>query len=57
METLGYLAVPFHQMKLIRSDVQNLPLYRLALFSRHQLAYQYWDEVLKYSTAQMPLGI
>ncbi len=57
METLRYLPVAFHQMKPVRSDVRNLPLYHLALFSRHRLAYRYWDDVLKYSTSQMSLGI
>jgi three-Cys-motif partner protein len=55
METLGYLPVPFHRMKQVRSDVKNLPLYHLALFSRSDLAYKYWDQVLKYSTAQQSL--
>lgn len=55
MQTLGYLPVPFHRMKQVRSDLRNLPLYRLALFSRHDLGYQYWDEVLKYSTSQASL--
>ncbi len=57
METLRYLPVGFHQMKSIRSDVRNLPLYHLALFSRHSLAYDYWEDVLKYSTSQLSLGI
>jgi three-Cys-motif partner protein len=57
METLGYLPVEFHQMKSVRSDAKNLPLYRLALFSRHKLAYDYWDDVLKYSNPQLSLGI
>jgi three-Cys-motif partner protein len=57
METLSYLPVAFHQMKSIRSDVRNLPLYHLALFSRHNLAYEYWEDVLKYSTSQLSLGI
>ena len=57
METLNYLPVAFHQMKQIRSDVNNLPLYHLALFSRHDLAFKYWDEVLRYSTSQLSLGI
>jgi three-Cys-motif partner protein len=52
METLGYLRQPWDRMKEVRSDEKNLPLYRLALFSRHPLAYQYWDEVLKYSSDQ-----
>ena len=57
METLDYLPLPFYRMKQIRSDVRNLPLYRLALFSRHELAYRYWDDVLKYSTSQMNFEI
>lgn len=57
METLQYLPVAFHQMKQVRSDVKNLPLYHLALFSRHKLAYKYWDDVLKYSASQMSLRI
>jgi three-Cys-motif partner protein len=52
MEELGYLRQPWDGMKQVRSDEKNLPLYRLALFSRHPLAYQYWDEVLKYSSDQ-----
>lgn len=52
MEGLGYLPVPFARMKQVRSDVRNLPLYHLALFSRHELAYHYWDQVLKYSSTQ-----
>ena len=52
MQSIGYLPVPFHNMKQIRSDIKNLPLYHLALFSRHKLAFDFWDEVLKYSTDQ-----
>ena len=52
METLQYLPVPFHQMKQVRSDVRNLPLYHLALFSRHTLAYDLWEDVLRYSSSQ-----
>jgi three-Cys-motif partner protein len=56
METLDYLPLPFHRMKQIRSDVRNLPLYHLALFSRKRLAYDYWEEVLKYSSPQSSFG-
>ncbi len=52
MEKLGYLPVPWHKMKQVRSDERNLPLYRLALFSRHPLAQEFWDEVLCYSSDQ-----
>jgi three-Cys-motif partner protein len=55
MGTLGYLPAPWDKMKQVRSDEKNLPLYRLALFSRHSMAYQYWDEVLRYSSNQRNL--
>jgi len=57
MQTLSYLPVGFDKMKQVRSDVKNLPLYHLALFSRHELAYEYWDQVLKYSTPQLRLDL
>jgi three-Cys-motif partner protein len=52
MESLGYIKQPLDRMKLVRSVDRNLPLYYLALFSRHQTAYKFWDDVLKYSTDQ-----
>jgi hypothetical protein len=52
MESLGYLHQELHQMKLVRSADKNLPLYYLALFSRHDTAYKFWKDVLKYSTDQ-----
>ncbi len=52
MATLGYLPLPLYKMKEVRSDEKNLPLYHLALFSRSERAYKFWDEVLKYSTDQ-----
>lgn len=55
METLGYLPTPIYTIKKVSSDEKNLPLYRLALFSRDQRAYQFWDEVLRYSTDQIGL--
>jgi three-Cys-motif partner protein len=52
MESLRYLPTPLHAMKCVRSDEKNLRLYYIALFSRKQLAYDLWDDVLKYSTDQ-----
>ena len=52
MQSLGYLETPLHRMKRVRSDERNLPLYYIALFSRHERALQFWDEVLKYGTDQ-----
>lgn len=52
METLGYLPTPIYKMKRVRSDERNLPLYYIAMFSRHERAHKLWDEVLKYETDQ-----
>lgn len=55
MERLGCIHQPWDRMKQVRSDEKNLPLYRLALFSRHPLAYEYWEEVLIYGSPQQRL--
>jgi three-Cys-motif partner protein len=55
MATLQYLPPPFYTMKEVRSHERNLRLYRLALFSRHERAYRFWDQVLKYGTDQKSL--
>jgi hypothetical protein len=52
METLGYLPTPIHKMRRVRSDEKNLPLYYIALFSRHKLALEFWDNALKYGKDQ-----
>lgn len=55
MESLEYIKQPLDRMKLVRSVEKNLPLYYLALFSRHKTAYKFWGDVLKYSTDQTNL--
>ncbi len=55
MSTLGYIPTELYRMKEVRSDEKNLPLYHLALFSRHDRAHQFWDQVLKYGTDQLQL--
>lgn len=55
MEGQGYIYQPLYKMKEIVFPDKNWPLYRLALFSRNKLAYDFWDEVLKYSTNQHSL--
>jgi three-Cys-motif partner protein len=55
MESLRYRKKPLDRMKLVRSLEKNLPLYYLALFSRSETAFQFWDDVLKYSTDQQEL--
>jgi three-Cys-motif partner protein len=52
MESLNYIPQPFYKMKPIRMPERNVRLYNLALFSRHSRAYDFWNEVLKYSTDQ-----
>lgn len=52
METLGYLDRAAEQAELIRSIEKNLPLYRLAFFSRNPLGARFWKEVRKYATPQ-----
>ncbi len=52
MATLGYIPPPFYTMKEVRSHEKNLRLYHLALFSRHERAYKFRDQVAKYSTEQ-----
>ena len=52
MQSLEYLEQPLDQMNMVKSDEKNLPLYYLALFSRHATAYKFWGDVLKYGTDQ-----
>lgn len=52
MTALQYIPPPHYKMKEVKLQSKNVPLYKLALFSRHERAYKYWDEVLKYSTDQ-----
>jgi three-Cys-motif partner protein len=52
MESLRYLKKPLDRMKLVRSVEKNLPLYYVALFSRSETAFKFWDDVLTYSTDQ-----
>lgn len=51
MRSLGYLKIGPKEMKLVRGE-NNVPLYYLALFSKHRLAYKLWDDVLRYGTDQ-----
>lgn len=55
MEKLGYIYSGLEKTVLIRSDDNNLPLYRLALFSRSKLGKKFWDVAKKYSTPQLTL--
>lgn len=55
MQDLGYHYEGIHRTELIRGTEKNLPLYRLAFFSRHNLGEKFWNEAKKYSDPQISL--
>ena len=55
MAAIRYLPTGLEKMKEIRSSEKNLPLYHLAFFSKHPRGYDFWNQVLKYGTDQLPL--
>jgi len=55
MSEVGYLRTPLHQMKAVRTHDKNVPLYYLAMFSKHQKAFDLWKQVLIYSSPQRGL--
>jgi len=52
MQRLGYKDPGIENMKLVRSRDKNLPLYRLALYSRHDLGKKFWQDAVKYTDPQ-----
>ena len=44
MQTLDYIDPGLKEAIMIRSDDKNLPLYRLALYSKHKLGSKFWKE-------------
>jgi three-Cys-motif partner protein len=56
MQTLGYIYPGADRTQLIRNYEKNAPLYRLALFSRSELANKFWKEVKKYCSDQTAFG-
>lgn len=55
MQRLGYIDPGLENMKLIRSVEKNLPLYRLALYSRHELGKKFWQDTIEYTQPQRNL--
>jgi three-Cys-motif partner protein len=53
MEGMGYRPTQLADMRVIKR--KHHPLYYLALFSKHPMAFKYWDQVLKYATPQRNL--
>jgi three-Cys-motif partner protein len=56
MQKLEYIDPGLKEALLIRSDEKNLPLYRLALYSKHKLGAKFWKETKKYSDPQTGFG-
>jgi three-Cys-motif partner protein len=56
MHRLRYIDPGLKEALLIRSDEKNLPLYRLALYSKHKLGPKFWKETKKYSDPQTGFG-
>jgi three-Cys-motif partner protein len=55
MKTLGYRYEGFHYSHLVRSTEKKLRLYRLVLFSRHELGEKFWKQAQKSATPQRSL--
>jgi len=55
MRQLGYEYNDIRSTQEVRSTQKNLPLYRLAFFSRHDLGTRFWREVKKVSKRQREL--
>lgn len=55
MEARRYIRAQIEETKLVRSTEKNLPLYRLALFSRHELGKSHWKQATKYGDDQLDL--
>jgi three-Cys-motif partner protein len=57
MTRLGYLTPGLDRMCEVRTHDNNMRLYYLAFFSKGERGYEFWDEVLKYSTDQLGLEL
>jgi three-Cys-motif partner protein len=55
MQRLDYIYEGKRDTDLIRTPSKNVPLYRLALFSRNKLGAKFWREVKKYAPDQRSL--
>ncbi len=55
MDNIGYKYSTADKSVDIRLPDKNFSLYRLAFFSKHQLAHKFWDDVKKYSKPQLDL--
>jgi three-Cys-motif partner protein len=52
METLGFRPQGIDRMRHMKVAENNMSLYYLALFSKHERADKFWDQALNYTDAQ-----
>jgi len=52
---MRYIPPPFYSMRKVFYYEKNYPLYALGLFSRNALAYELWNDALKYTDDQLGL--
>jgi len=57
MQRLGYLTPGLDRMIEVRTRDNNMRLYYLAFFSKSPQGYKFWDEVRKYASPQLGLGL
>jgi three-Cys-motif partner protein len=55
MESLEYRRTELADMRVIKTLEKHVPLYYLALFSKHPMAFRLWTQVLKYTKPQRSL--
>jgi hypothetical protein len=55
MSEVGYLKTPLHQMKEVKTHDKNVPLYYIAMFAKHPMAFNLWKKALISSSPQRGL--
>ena len=57
MSEVDYLETPLHLMKEVKTHDKNVPLYYIAMFSKHPRAYDLWKKALTLSIPTAPLTV
>jgi three-Cys-motif partner protein len=52
MSEVGYLETPLHMMEEVKTHDKNVPLYYLAIFAKHPLAFDLWKKARTSSSPQ-----
>jgi hypothetical protein len=56
MNRLGYQSTEIHDSELISYPGKNVPLYRIAFYSRSQIGKEFWEQARKYANLQLQFG-